>query len=72
VKTDIAGRLFLDVEDIKKNITAEFTIVPLDTFDDSFMRLLKLRRKRVAVNGDYFEGKQKQFHLVSCVSVLSD
>jgi hypothetical protein len=34
--------------------------------------LLKLCRKRVAVNGDYFEGKQKQFHLVSCVYILSD
>jgi hypothetical protein len=36
------------------------------------MQLLKLCRKHVAVNGDYFEGKQKQFHLVSFVSTLSD
>jgi len=52
VKTDIAGRLFLDVEDIKKNVTAEFNIVPPNTFDDGFVQLLKLRGKRVAVNGD--------------------
>jgi hypothetical protein len=61
VKTDIAGRLFLDVEGIKKNVTAEFNIVLLDTSDDGFVQRLKLCRKRVAFNGDYFEGKQKQF-----------
>jgi hypothetical protein len=33
---------------------------------------VQLCRKRVAVNGDYFEEKQKQFHRVSCVSILSD
>jgi len=49
-----------------KNVTAEFSIVPLDTFD-GFVQLIKLCRKHVAVNGDYFEGKQKQFHLVSCL-----
>jgi uncharacterized protein YktB (UPF0637 family) len=58
VKIDIAGRLFLDVEGIKKNVTDEFNIVPPHTFDDGFVKRLKLCRKRVAVNGDYFERKQ--------------
>jgi len=44
-----------------------------DIFHDGFAQLLKLCRERAAVNGDYFEGgEKKQFHLVSCVSILSD
>lgn len=50
---------------LKKKSTAEFNTVPLDTFDDGFVQLC---RKRVAVNGDYLEETQKQFHRVSILS----
>jgi hypothetical protein len=34
VEIALTGRKFLDVEDIKKNITPKLNSVPLDAFDD--------------------------------------
>jgi hypothetical protein len=36
VKIALKGRRFLDVEDIKKNITPKLNLVPLDAFDDFY------------------------------------
>jgi hypothetical protein len=54
VKTALKGT-FQDVEDIKKNVTAELNTFPLDDFDDCFIKLLKTRKKYAALKGHYFE-----------------
>jgi hypothetical protein len=38
VKTAIKGKRFQDVEDIKKNMTAELNAVPLEAFADCFQK----------------------------------
>jgi hypothetical protein len=39
VKTVLKGKRFQDVEDIKKNVTAELNAVPLEAFADCFQKL---------------------------------
>jgi hypothetical protein len=54
--TIVKGRLFLDVEDIQKNVTAKLNAFPLDTFGVSSANLERCR-KCVGFKGDYFEGR---------------
>lgn len=55
VKTVLKGQRFADVEDIKKNVTAELNTVSPDAFVDCFQKLLERHSKCINVNGDYFE-----------------
>jgi hypothetical protein len=41
VKTALKGKRFQDVEDIKKNVTAELTAVALEAFADCFHKRFK-------------------------------
>jgi histone-lysine N-methyltransferase SETMAR len=54
-KTTFKGKRFQDVEDIKKNVTAELNTVPLVTFADCFQKLFEQCNKCIQVGGDYFE-----------------
>jgi hypothetical protein len=49
------GKRFQDVEDIKKNLTAELNVVPLEAFADCFQKIFKRFNKCIQVHGDYFE-----------------
>jgi hypothetical protein len=55
VKTALKGKRFQDLEDIKKNVTAEVSAVPLEAFADCFQKLLERCNKYFQVGGDYFE-----------------
>jgi hypothetical protein len=55
VKTALDGKKFQDVEDIKKNVTAEINAFPLEASADCFQKLSKRCNKRIQVVGDYFE-----------------
>jgi hypothetical protein len=41
LKTAFKGKRFHDVEDIKKNLTAELNAVPLEAFADCFQQLFE-------------------------------
>jgi hypothetical protein len=41
VKTALEGNWFQDAEDIKKNVMANLSTVPLEAFADCFQKLLK-------------------------------
>jgi hypothetical protein len=55
VKTALKGKRFQNVEDIKKNVTAELNAVPLEAFADSFQKLFERCNKCIQAGGDYFE-----------------
>jgi histone-lysine N-methyltransferase SETMAR len=55
MKTVLKGKMFQDVEDIKKNVTAELNAVPLEAFANSFQKRFERRNKCIQVGGDYFE-----------------
>jgi hypothetical protein len=57
VKTSLKGKRFHDVEDNKKNVTADLNPVPLAAFADCFQKLLKQCNKCFQVGGNYFEQK---------------
>ena len=49
------------------NLTAELCAFPTNVCDDSFAKRLERYKKSFAGKGDYFEGKQNNFLLSSCV-----
>jgi histone-lysine N-methyltransferase SETMAR len=55
VKTALKGKRFEDVEDIKKNVTAEMNAIPLGAISDCFQKLFVRCNKSIQVGGDYFE-----------------
>jgi hypothetical protein len=46
---------FPDAEDVKRNVTAERNIVPLEVFADCFQKRLEWFNKCIQVGRDYFE-----------------
>jgi hypothetical protein len=54
-KTALKGKRFQDVEDIKKNVTAELNAVILEAFADCFQKLFERYNKCFQVGGDCFE-----------------
>jgi hypothetical protein len=52
-KTARRGKRLQDVEDIKKNVTAELNAVPLEAFADCFQTLVERCKKYVQVGGDF-------------------
>jgi hypothetical protein len=44
-------------QDIKKNLTTRFNVVPLVTFHECFVKVLERHKTCIAVKGDYWEGK---------------
>jgi hypothetical protein len=57
VKTVLQGRRFEDIEDVKRNVTAELHSVSLKAFYDCFVQLLGRYKQCVAVKEDNFEEK---------------
>jgi hypothetical protein len=55
VKTSVKGKRFQDVEDIKKNVTAELNAVPSEAFADRFQKIFEQCNKCIQVSEDYFE-----------------
>jgi hypothetical protein len=55
VKTALKGKKFQDVEDIKKNLTAELNAVPLEAFADCCEKRFVRCNKCIQVGGNYFE-----------------
>jgi hypothetical protein len=53
IETTLKGKLFQDIEGIKKNFNAELSAVPLNAFNDYFVQLLKRCKKCVAVKGEF-------------------
>jgi hypothetical protein len=46
VKTDLKGRRIEDIQHINKNVTAELKAVPLGAFNDCFVQLLEICKKK--------------------------
>jgi hypothetical protein len=65
-KNKISGHL-----GCQEDVTTKWNAVPLDAFRDCFVQLSEIRRKCIAVNGDYAQGKENNFLLFSCVSVFN-
>jgi hypothetical protein len=57
VKTALKAKRFQNVEDIKKNVTAELNAVPLEAFADCFQKLFESCNKCIQIGGDHFERK---------------
>jgi hypothetical protein len=57
VKTAFKGKGFQDVEDIKKNVTAELNAVLLEDIDDRFLKLFERWNKCTftQLGGDSYE-----------------
>jgi hypothetical protein len=55
VKNSLKGMGFQDVEDIKKNVTADLHAVPFQAFADCSQNLLKRFNKCIQVGEDYFK-----------------
>jgi hypothetical protein len=55
VKTVPKGKSFQDVVDIKKNVTDELNVVPLEAFAGCFQKLFERCNKCIQVGGDYFK-----------------
>jgi hypothetical protein len=55
VKTALKIKRCQDVEDIKRNVTAELKAVPLETFADCFQKLFERCNKCIQVGGNNFE-----------------
>jgi hypothetical protein len=52
VKTALKGKRFQDVEDIKKNVTAELNAVPMEAFADCFQKRFGRCNKFIQIGGD--------------------
>jgi hypothetical protein len=55
VKTALKRKRFQDVEDIKKNVTAQLNVVPLKAFADCFLKLFERCDKYIQVGRNCFE-----------------
>jgi hypothetical protein len=52
VKTALKVKRFQDVENIKKNVTAELNSLPLEAFADCFQELVERCNKYIKVRED--------------------
>jgi hypothetical protein len=55
MKTALKRKRLQDIEDIKKNVTAELTAVSLEVFAECFQKFFKRFNKHIQVGGNYFE-----------------
>lgn len=55
LKTVIKGTRFVDVEDIKKNVTSTLKSIPKEDFKSCFQNLYKRAQKCITADGDYVE-----------------